>query len=98
MHVSAATTYHLRACARQCYDFPREVSLDQVLQLEANRAQERWRKAVDNLWREVLYYRRARLADRERERAQKRLENLRRIVRRALAEYHRLELERQGGG
>jgi len=35
------------------------------------------------------------LADRERERADKRLRNLRRIVRKALAEYHRLEVERQ---
>ena len=66
------------------------------MQLQSTLAQERWRKAVDNLWREVLYYRRARLADRERERAQRRLRNLRRIVRRALAEYHRIEVERQG--
>jgi len=42
-----------------------------------------------------MYYRRARLADRERERAQRRLKNLRQIVRRALSEYHRLEIERQ---
>ena len=65
------------------------------MQLQASLAQERWRKAVDNLWREVLFYRRARLADRERERAQRRLKNLRQIVRRALSEYHRIELERQ---
>ena len=67
-----------------------------MLSLEATLAQQRWRKAVDNLWREVVYYRRARLADRERERAEKRLKNLRRIVRRALSEYHRIEVERQG--
>lgn len=66
------------------------------MQLESTLAQERWRKAVDNLWREVIYYRRARLADRERERAQRRLRNLRRIVRRALSEYHRIEVARQG--
>ncbi len=65
------------------------------MQLQATLAQERWRKAVDNLWREILFYRRARLADRERERAQKRLKNLRKIVRRALSEYHRIELERR---
>ncbi|MEO8431614.1 MAG: hypothetical protein ABI592_08905 [Acidobacteriota bacterium] len=68
------------------------------MQLQASLAQERWRKAVDNLWREILFYRRARLADRERERAQRRLKNLRRIVRRALSEYHRIELERQAEG
>jgi len=60
-------------------------------------AQERWRKAVDTLWREVLYYRRARLADRERERADRRLRNLRRIVRHALSEYHRLQVETTQG-
>ena len=63
--------------------------------LEATLAQERWRRAVDNLWREVVYYRKARLAQRERERADKRLRNLRRIVRHALSEYHRIEVERQ---
>jgi len=63
--------------------------------LEATLAQQRWRRAVDNLWREVVYYRRARLAHLERERADKRLRNLRRIVRRALSEYHRIEVERQ---
>jgi hypothetical protein len=66
-----------------------------VLSLEATLAEQRWRKAVDNLWREVVFYRRARLAYRERERANKRLKNLRRIVRRALSEYHRIEVERQ---
>ena len=71
-------------------------ALDRVISLEANLAEERWRKSVDNLWREVLYYRRCRLADRSRERAKRRLKNLRRIVRRALSEYHRLEVERQG--
>jgi hypothetical protein len=62
--------------------------------LEATLAQERWRRAVDNLWREVVYYRKARLAQRERERADKRLRNLRRIVRHALSEYHRIAVER----
>lgn len=66
-----------------------------VLDVAASLAQERWRKAVDNLWREVLYARRARLEQRERERSRRRLKNLRRIVRKALSEYHRLELERQ---
>jgi hypothetical protein len=66
-----------------------------VSSLEATIAQQRWRRAVDNLWREVVYNRRVRLAHRERERAEKRLRNLRRIVRRALSEYHRIEVERQ---
>lgn len=72
-----------------------EVLLNHSISLEATLAQERWRKSVDTLWREVRYYRQARLADRERERATRRLRNLRRIVRRALSEYHRLELERR---
>jgi len=58
-------------------------------------AHERWRKAVDNLWREVLYAHRTKLERREEERSRRRLKNLKRIVRKALAEYHRLELERQ---
>lgn len=66
-----------------------------MLSLEATLAEQRWRKAVDNLWREVVFYRRARLAHRERELAERRLKNLRRIVRRALSEYHRIEVERQ---
>ena len=66
-----------------------------TLDLTVSLAHERWRKAVDNLWREVLYVRRAKLEERERERSRRRLKNLRRIVRKALAEYHRLELERQ---
>jgi len=73
--------------------FPRRVLLARAIELQAGLAQERWRKAVDALWREVLYYRRLRLADRERERAERRLRNLRRIVRRALSEYHRLQIE-----
>ncbi len=64
-----------------------------AIELQTGLAQERWRKAVDALWREVLYYRRARLADRERDRAERRLRNLRRIVRHALSEYHRLQVE-----
>jgi hypothetical protein len=66
-----------------------------ALDIAAHLAQERWRKAVDNLWREVLYARRARLEELELARSRRRLKNLRRIVRRALSEYHRLELERQ---
>ena len=53
----------------------------------------RWLRAVDLLWRETL--RRKRSAGEERRRAERRARNLRRIVRRALSEYHKLEVERQ---
>ncbi|MFN2386946.1 MAG: hypothetical protein ABR576_11800 [Thermoanaerobaculia bacterium] len=56
---------------------------------------ERWRRAVDLLWRETIRRRQADLQERERIRADRRLRNLRRIVRRALDEYHRIEVERQ---
>ena len=55
---------------------------------------ERWRRAVDRLWREVLYRRQRQLSERERALAARRIRNLQRIVRKALSEYHRLELER----
>ena len=55
----------------------------------------RWKRAVDILWRETVLRRRASPAERERARAARRLRNLQRIVRRALSEYHRIELERQ---
>ncbi|HSS45436.1 MAG TPA: hypothetical protein VLO07_08860 [Thermoanaerobaculia bacterium] len=66
-----------------------------TLDLAVSLAHERWRKAVDNLWREVLFAQQAKLEERERERCRRCLKNLRRIVRKALAEYHRLELDRQ---
>jgi len=56
---------------------------------------ERWRRAVDRLWRESVLCREGRLAGRERVRAARRRRNLQKVVRRALADYHRLELERQ---
>lgn len=55
----------------------------------------RWRRAVDLLWRETVRRRRANLEERERIRTDRRLRNLRRIVRRALDKYHRIEIERQ---
>jgi DNA-binding transcriptional regulator GbsR (MarR family) len=56
---------------------------------------ERWRRAVDLLWRETVRRREARLDERERRRSARRMKNLQKIVRRALADYHRIELERQ---
>jgi hypothetical protein len=56
--------------------------------LELVPARVRWKRAVDLLWREVIWLRRQRLEAREQDRARRRLKNLRRIVRKALAEYH----------
>jgi hypothetical protein len=58
----------------------------------------RWRRAVDLLWREALYRRRLGLAERERVRSARRMRNLQRIVRKALSDYHRLELASQRRG
>lgn len=55
----------------------------------------RWRRAVDLLWRETVIRRRELLDERERRRSVRRMKNLQRIVRRALADYHRIELERR---
>jgi hypothetical protein len=66
-----------------------------VLDLTAAVLQARWRRAVDLLWREAVWRRQANLAERERARSARRVRNLQRIVRKALADYHRIELERQ---
>jgi hypothetical protein len=49
---------------------------------------------VDLLWREAVGLRRAHLQARERARAARRLKSLQRIVRRALSEYHRIQMAR----
>ena len=54
----------------------------------------RWARAVDLLWRTTVLRRRLPEGE-ERRRAERRARNLQRIVRRALADYHRIELERQ---
>jgi hypothetical protein len=54
----------------------------------------RWKRAVDILWRESVRARQPRLAERERARAAKRRKNLKRIVRKALDDYRKIELER----
>jgi hypothetical protein len=66
-----------------------------VLDLTAAVLYARWRRAVDLLWREAVWRRQSNLAERERTRSARRLRNLQRIVRKALADYHRIELERQ---
>jgi len=58
-------------------------------------AEARWKRAVDLLWREAVWLRRQRLEARERERVRRRLANLRKIVRKALSEYHATALARQ---
>ncbi len=55
----------------------------------------RWKRAVDLLWRESVRRRRSALSEQERARAARRMKNLRKIVRKALSDYHRIELERQ---
>lgn len=66
-----------------------------VLDPAAELVYARWRRAVDLLWREVVYRRRLGLAERERARSARRMRNLQKIVRKALSDYHRLELDRQ---
>ena len=58
-------------------------------------AEARWKRAVSLLWREVVWLRRQRLEAREQDRVRRRLKNLRRIVRKALSEYHASALARQ---
>jgi hypothetical protein len=61
----------------------------------ADLAYARWKRAVDLLMREVVWRRELEKRQDERARAEKRVRNLRRIVRRALAEYSRIQIARQ---
>jgi hypothetical protein len=58
----------------------------------------RWKRAVDILWRESVHRRERNLERQEHARSARRLRNLQRIVRKALTDYHRIELERQRRG
>ena len=69
--------------------------MDDALGLTAELLHARWKRAVDMLWRESVYRRRKNLEKRERARSARRLRNLQRIVRKALGDYHKIELERQ---
>ena len=69
--------------------------MGETLDLSIGAAENRWKRAVDLLWREVIWLRRQRLEARERERARRRLKNLRRIVRKALTDYHSAAVARQ---
>jgi hypothetical protein len=68
--------------------------VSEVLNAAAQTSLHRWRRAVDLLWREAVELRRSRLAARERARAARRHKSLQKIVRRALSEYHRIQIER----
>jgi hypothetical protein len=61
----------------------------------AAEAYARWKRAVDLLFREVVRRREAQAREEERSRADRRCRNLRRIVRRALSEYSRIQISRQ---
>lgn len=54
----------------------------------------RWKRSVDLLVREVVRRRQNRIEEAERARAERRVKNLRRIVRKALSEYGRLQRAR----
>ena len=56
----------------------------------------RWKRAVDLLVREVVLRRENRLAEEQRSRAERRVRNLRRIVRKALSDYSRLQMAKKG--
>lgn len=65
------------------------------LDLTADLLYSRLRRAVDLLWRETVLRRQARLDERERRRSERRSKNLQKIVRRALADYHRIQIDRR---
>jgi hypothetical protein len=67
----------------------------EALDLTAELLHARWMRAVDLLWRETVRRRQASLAERESIRSARRIKNLQRIVRRALANYYRMKLECQ---
>ena len=69
--------------------------MGETLNLSAELLSARFRRSVDLLWRETVQLRQARLDERERRRLARRMRNLQKIVRRALADYHRIELERR---
>lgn len=71
--------------------------MSDALDFTAELLSARFRRAVDLLWRETVRRRRARLDELERRRSARRMKNLQKIVRKALAEYHRIEVERRDG-
>jgi len=68
--------------------------MDDALDARASLLHARWMRAVDILWRETVF-RRTLAEGKERRRAERRARSLQKIVRKALSEYHRIELQRQ---
>lgn len=66
-----------------------------ALDVTAELLSARFRRSVDLLWRETVRRRKARLDERERRRSARRMKNLQKIVRRALADYQRIQIERR---
>ena len=66
-----------------------------ALDVTAELLSARFRRSVDLLWRETVRRRKARLDERERRRSARRVRNLQKIVRRALADYQRIQIERR---
>ena len=66
-----------------------------ALDVTAELLSARFRRSVDLLWRETVRRRKARLDERERRRSARRVKNLQKIVRRALADYQRIQIERR---
>jgi hypothetical protein len=71
-----------------------ESRMTETFDLAVAIAYARWKRAVDLLVREVVRRRENRLAAEERTRAEKRVRSLRRIVRKALSDYSRLQIAR----
>lgn len=71
--------------------------MSEALDLTTGLLSARFRRAVDLLWRETVRRRRARLDELERRRSARRMRNLQKIVRKALADYHRIQVERRDG-
>ncbi len=69
-----------------------------VLEITAAALYARWRRAVDLLWRESVLRRQLASNQSASARDARRRRNLQRIVRKALSDYHRIELERQARG
>jgi hypothetical protein len=65
-----------------------------ALDLTAELLYARLRRSVDLLWRETVSRRQARLDERERRRSARRVKNLQKIVRKALSDYHRIQVQR----
>jgi hypothetical protein len=66
-----------------------------ALDIAADVLYARLRRSVDLLWRESVRRRQARLDERERRRAARRMRNLQKIVRKALTDYHRIQVQRR---